>query len=228
VKRLLAAVAVLSLATGAQAEESPRTGSVELRLSGYHPNIDQEFGGLATPYRDSFGGRRGWMGRIGVSKELYHGVGTVEGGLSAGYWEMYGHGHLADGSVAADSTALKVVPLSLMLTYRFDWVAEQVGVPLAPYVRVSLDRMQWWVTKGSGDSTQSGATHGYSFTGGMALLLDFFDPSLAREMDRDTGINHTYLFVDFTKSHIDDFGSKTSWDLSDTSTAIAGGLLFVF
>ncbi len=226
--RLLAAVAVLCFATAARAE-SPRSGSFEIRLGGYHPNIDHEFGSKASPYLDSFGDKRGWMGRIGASKELYHGIGTVEAGLMAGYWEMYGHGHLLDGSVAADTTALKVIPLSLMLTYRFDWLAEEVGVPIAPYVRASLDRMQWWVTKGSGASAQSGATNGYSFTGGFALLLDFFDPGLAREMDRDTGINHTYLFVDFTKSYWNDFGSKTSWDMSDSqSAAVAAGLMFVF
>ncbi|BDG08879.1 MXAN_2562 family outer membrane beta-barrel protein [Anaeromyxobacter paludicola] len=237
-KRLLAAVAVLALATAARAEdsspeapslESPRWGSFEIRLSGYHPKIDSEFAGSFTPYQNSFGDKRGWMGKLGVSKELYHGIGTLEAGAAAGYWEMYGHGHLTkDPTVAADSTALKVIPLSLMLTYRFDWVAEQIGVPLAPYGRVSLDRMQWWVTDGSGGSSKSGATNGYSLTGGVALMLDFFDRSLAREMDRDTGINHTYAFVDFTKSFIDDFGSKSSWDMSDSATTLTAGLLFVF
>ena len=233
-KRVLAALAALALAASARAEadpdaqESSRFGSVELRLSGYRPNIDAEFGGLATPYHDSFGGRRGWMGKIGVSKEWYHGFGTFETGVSAGYWEMYGHGHYADGSVAADSTALKVIPTSLMFTYRFDWLAERIGIPLAPYGRFSLERMNWWINRGSGDTTRSGATNGYSLTGGMALLLDFFDPTLARDMDRDTGINHTYLFVDFTKSKIDDFGSSHSWDMSDTATTLAGGFLFIF
>ena len=48
-------------------------------------------------------------------------------------------------------------------------------------------------------------------------------------MDRDTGINHTYIFVDVTKSYINDFGSASSWNLSDDrNIAISGGLLFVF
>ena len=73
-----------------------------------------------------------------------------------------------------------------------------------------------------------GATNGYSFTGGLALLLDVIDPGLAREMDQDTGINDTYLFVDFTRSYIDDFGDRRSWDMSDNRITVAGGLLFVF
>ena len=47
-------------------------------------------------------------------------------------------------------------------------------------------------------------------------------------MDRDTGINHTYLFVDFTKSYVNGFGSSSSWDLSDDRVTISGGLLFQF
>ena len=51
---------------------------------------------------------------------------------------------------------------------------------------------------------------------------------LARDMDRDTGVNHTYIFADFTESHINDFNSPTSWDLSADRRTITGGLLFVF
>jgi hypothetical protein len=84
-------------------------------------------------------------------------------------------------------------------------------------------------TSKAGNRSGSGATNGYSFGGGLALLLDSLDPTLARDMDRDTGINHTYLFVEFTKSYIKDFGSSSSWNLSDDrKVAISGGLMFQF
>jgi len=54
------------------------------------------------------------------------------------------------------------------------------------------------------------------------------DSALARELDLDIGINHTYAFVDFAKTKIDDFGSKKSLDFSDAKASLTFGLLFVF
>jgi hypothetical protein len=44
----------------------------------------------------------------------------------------------------------------------------------------------------------------------------------------DTGINHTYAFFDVTDTHVDDFGSSSSWDLSDEVLSLGFGLMFVF
>ena len=232
-RNVIALVAAL-VAAPAAAAESPRFGAFEFTLSGYKPSIDAEFGAGAKPYTAAFGGGRGLLFRADVARSLYIGVGTLDVGLGAGYFEKYGHGVLPTGATAADSTAFKVVPLRASITYRFDYLATQYNIPVAPYARASLERYQWWVTNGSGSTanagglTGSGATNGYSVSAGLAFLLNFLDPGVAREMDRDLGINHTYLFVDVTKSYIDDFGSGQSWNLSDDKTTIAGGLLFVF
>ncbi len=236
-RRALLAAALLGAAAPAAAQTpSPRYGSFELRFSGYRPNIDAEFGGAFHPYADAFGGSRGLMFRFLVSRSLFTKLGTLDAGIGAGYWERYGRGHLVTSpGTQAGSTALKLLPITVALTYRFDWLVERYGIPLAPYGRVAFERYQWWVNNGSGNTavdeaghSGSGSTSGYSFTLGGAFLLDFLDPSLAREMDRDTGINHTYVFVDFTKSYVSDFHSATSWDLSDDQWTIAGGLMFVF
>jgi hypothetical protein len=216
--------------------DGPRFGSFELRLSGYRPNIDAEFGGSAGPFQTAFGSGRGLMFRAHVGRAIWHKIGTLEVGFGGGYFEKYGHGITSSThTTSADTTAFKVIPLSLSLTYRFDWVADRVGFPLVPYGRASFERYQWWVNDGAGDTAKdlsghsgSGATNGYSFTGGLAFLLDFLDPSLARQMENDTGIQHTYLFVDVTKSFVDDFHSKTSWDLSDAQLTVAAGLMLVF
>jgi hypothetical protein len=47
-------------------------------------------------------------------------------------------------------------------------------------------------------------------------------------MERDTGVNDTWLVFDVTTSFVDDFGSSKSWDLSDESVSIGFGLMFVF
>lgn len=231
------ALAILFLACVAlpvAAEPSPRWGAAELSFGSYRPNIDREFGANG-PFAATFGGRHNLFFRADLAKSLLTGYGELDVGIGAGYWEKYGRGHSASG-LGSDSTALKIIPARLSLTYRFDQLAERYRwLPIAPYVRASFDRYNWWVNNGSGATANangksgSGATNGYSLSGGIAVLLDSIDPDLAREADRDTGINHTYLFIDFTKSYIRDFGSSKSWDLSDDrSVNISGGLLFVF
>ncbi len=230
----VALAAALPARAAGEGKESPRWGAFELSLGGYKPRIDTEFGGAATPWATAFGDGRGLIFRADLSRSLFVGYGSLDVGIGAGYFEKSGHGLLPDGTVSADETAFKMIPLRLTLTYRFDVLADRYGIPLTPYGRVSLDRYQWWVNNGSGSTSSSGgksgsgATNGYSFSGGLALLLDFFDQGLAREMDRDTGINHTYLFVDVTKSYVSDFHSRTSWDLSDEKVSVSGGILFVF
>jgi hypothetical protein len=121
-----------------------------------------------------------------------------------------------------------MIPTQLTLTWRLDLLWERFSVPLVPYGRVSLERYNWWVVDGSGHSSKSGATNGYGYGGGLAFVLDVVDSTLARELDLDTGINHTMVFVDVARTKVDDFGSKRSWDLSGPRPTLAFGLLFVF
>jgi len=229
VRFALAALAAALLATGARAE-SPRWGSFELQAGTYFPDIDSEFSGTTTkPYEDAFAAHGGWMFRAGVSKSLFTSFGSLEVGVQSGYFQKSGNGRFVkNGAPSSDDTSLKIIPMSVILTYRFDWLAERFRIPLAPYGRVGLERYAWWVTDGSGSTSKKGATNGWSVAGGLALLLDFFDPGLAREMDADSGVNHTYLFAEARKTTIDDFGSKSSWILSEKNIAWSGGLLFVF
>ena len=242
-KRILLALALAFAASAAPAAavESPRWGSFELAVGGYRPNIDAEFGGQATPYRDVFGNGRGLMVRMDAAYSLIVDYGSLDVGMGVGYTEKYGKGFLLDGVTRSDTTGLRLIPVRVHLTYRLDWFANRWSIPLAPYGRISLERYNWWVTNGVGDIAKTvaqagassrsgyGATNGWSVSAGVALQLDFFDGRLARDMDNNTGINHTYLFVDFTKSFIKDFGSSTSWDLSDDrKITLSGGILFVF
>ncbi len=118
-------------------------------------------------------------------------------------------------------------------------VFEQHAIPFAPYARVALVDHLWWVDNGTGSTASwpspsgqiqrgSGQTFGYAFTVGVGLVLDFFDPKLAREMDNDTDINHTLFYADATKSFIDDFGSSKSWNMSGADLVWSIGLQFVF
>jgi len=225
--RSFAALAAALLATTARAE-SPRWGSFEFQAGTYLPDIDSEFAGTTVrPFADILGGS-GWMFRAGVSRALFTSAGSLEVGVQSGYFQKTGKGRFLNGAESPDETKLKIIPMSLTLTYRFDVLAERLHVPLAPYARVGLERFAWWVTDGNGDTSMKGATNGWSAAAGLALLLDFFDPGLAREMDADSGVNHTYLFAEARKTTIDDFGSSSSWNLSEKNIAWSGGLLFIF
>lgn len=226
----LLALALAAAPAAVRAQPSPISGSFEIGAGTYRPNIDSAFSSPG-PYEQVFGSGRGWMLRLGISRALYTQMGTVELGLRTGWSRETGKGLIDSGGTlvkSGDETTFNIVPTSLTLTYRFDWLVERYGIPLAPYGRFALERYNWWVTDGTGHWSKEGATNGWSVAGGITFLLDFVEPSAARELDRETGVNHTYLFFDVTKSKIDDFGRSRSWDLSDDKVSLAGGLLFIF
>lgn len=242
--RLLLAIAALMLASSAAAQAFPqqsgRWGSVDVGVQWYRPNLDSEPfpnrallpPGVDGPYELMFGDDRGFMFTFGVSRALFTRMGSLEVGFRTGYFQESGEGRVLDASgnwvATGAESKFRVMPTSASLTYRFDWPVERYRIPLAPYVRATFERYNWWITGGTGDTTEKGATNGWSVAGGLAFLLDILDPMLAREFDRDSGVNHTYLFAEISKSSIDDFGSSTSWDLSDEDYSLSGGLLFVF
>lgn len=229
--RLLLALAVLGLAPVAQAQ-SGRWGSFELSGGPYWPDLDSEFpAGSPGPYERVFGKKPAWMFRVGVSKALLTtSFGTLEAGFRTGWMRKSGRGRFtSDGTVSPDPTSLLVFPTTATVTLRVDWLAEHYRwVPLAVYGRAALERYHWWIKDGGGGVAQRGATNGWSWAGGAALLLDAFDPGMARELDRDTGINHTYLFFEAGQATVDDFGSSSSFDFSSDGWTYTGGLMLVF
>jgi hypothetical protein len=227
VRRAIVALALVAAATAARAE-SPRWGSFELGAGTYTPDLDSEFDGSRIPFERAFGTGRGWMFRGGVAKELLQRAGALELGLQSGYHQRTGKGLRLDGTRSGDETTLRMIPVSLVLTYRFELLADRYGIPFAPYARAGIERFHWWIDDADGDRAETGATNGWSVTGGLAFLLDIIDRQLARELDNDNGVNHTYLFFEVTKRTVDDFGSNRSWILSDESVGYNGGLLFVF
>jgi hypothetical protein len=226
-------LAVLSLAAAVAPAparaESPIQGSLELRVGPYRPDVDGDFVARPGPYEEIFGGKRPLKFDLVASKALWRGFGTFEAGVGVGYFKASGLGVFAsDGSASADKTTFSIVPTSLALTWRFDLLLDRWNVPLVPFARASLERYNWWVTDGGGSTVKSGATNGYSYGGGLALALDFFDPMLGRELDSETGVNHAMAVIELKKTVIDDFGSSSSWNLSDTRPTMTFGLLFVF
>lgn len=221
------AAAVVAASSSAAPTESPRKGSFEVGAGPYRPSIDSEFPGSAGPYEEIFGGGQPWGFRLHLARALYTTFGALEVGFKTGFWQDKGREIALDGTRTADETALRIVPTSLTLTYRFDWLSVRYGIPFALYGRGALERYNWWVTDRD-KTAEKGATWGWSATGGAAFLLDFVDRGLARDLDNDSGINDSWIFFDVTTDQIDDFGSSKSWDLSSKGFTYTVGLMFVY
>lgn len=214
-------------AFGTEAPPAGKWGSVELGAGPYRPSIDKGVSG--SPYHTIFGGSPGPMFRLHIGKVVYSGLGVLEVGLKTGFFSKSGNAvYSSNLSMSSpDRTSFNFIPTSLTLTYRTDFLYEQLGWPLDPYARVSFERYNWWVTKGS-KFTEKGATNGYSGTLGLEFIIDFLDPDAGRDLNQETGIAHTALYLDVTKSKVNDFGSKKSWDLSEDLLFWSGGLLVSF
>lgn len=247
-KAIVALALALALPAAAQSpvvtvKESPRWGSFQISISPYSPNIDSEFSNaVRPPYATVFGTGRPLMvqGQLNISAWMTE-FGTLDLGFGVGFWEAWGQGwyQAADGTlVRGGSTSLTILPVQIQVGYRWEWFYERFNVPLEPYVRAALIDDIWWTSGQSGVSSWtspqgvayrgSGATFGWSATLGIAIVLDFFDTSLSRQMDYDVGINRTLLFFDFTRSSVNDFGSANSWQLGPSYWAWSTGLQFVF
>ena len=237
-RRLLVAAALALLAAAAPAVAQERLagiGSFEFQMAQYLPMIDSEFDVARVPvgpWATSFGTSRRLIFKIHGGKAIVHGYGTLEVGGGIGIMTANGHGIFSDGAQqgqpSQEKTTFRLVPISLDLTYRADPVWERWGIPVVPYGRIALIRDQWWVTGAGGKKSASGATSGWAWGGGLALVLDFIDPTLSRELDRDSGIKHTMLVFEAAQTKVKDFGSSTSWDLSNDGTQLSFGLLFAF
>ena len=216
---LLAFSALVLTANPARAE-SPRNWAFELKFGPYYPTqIDSEKGLIGRPYQEIFGYSYGLMSQIQVDYIFWQKMGSLSIGGGFGFWQTRGKGMAYNPSTgevykSSDTTVFNMIPLTLVMTYRFDWFALKKGVPLVPFVKLGLDYYVWWVLNGLGNVPDfdngkgSGGKFGWHATVGLAFLLDFIDPGTANDLDVSTGINHTYLFAEWTYSKVDNFNSK--------------------
>jgi hypothetical protein len=241
---------------------------VELKFGPYSPNIDASQGVMGHPFADLFPpdtGKTRPPGKLLTQVEfdyqfLHRSFGNFAIGNTAGYYRRTTHSFAfntnpATGSPtqacsttdpanlcvrSGDTTALNIVPLSIMAIYRFDYLALRYKIPFVPYFKIGLAYYVWWIENGGGflsiaqftpaGSTSSqggwGGTLGWVMNPGGAFLLDVLDPQAAKIIDAELGINHTYLFCEFNYADISGFGAAGKMNLSDTS--LNAGIAFEF
>jgi len=197
-------------------EQSPIRWMWDLRAGMFVPDIDSEFGGGATPFADIFGSDPKLAWRTEFSWQFYRGIGSLGLGGDVGFFYRSGKALLEDGTKSGDTTSFMMVPMGLKLVYRFDWLQTTYHLPLTPYGKAGLVYNLWWITDGdgaiatwdtdSGGGKARGGTYGYEFALGLSLLLDFFDPESAGNLERESGINNSYIFVEWVYNKSDNFG----------------------
>lgn len=212
----------------------------EVKFGPYTPDMDSEFGSGTSPYEDLFGGM-GLMVKGELDIEVWRPFGTLAVGGEIGWFTKSGKTLTDKGddttpttstTQSAGDTSINLVPLALLVVYRADFLWDRWSVPVIPYVKLGLNYTFWWITKGDGSTASykgdsaRGGTFGWQFNGGAALLLDVFEPKAAKTMDMETGINHAYIFFEFTHVGADGFGSDTALSVGDTT--YQGGLAFEF
>ncbi len=219
---------------------SPQNFAMQLTFGPYRPDVDSEFGPTSTggrartPYADYFGSGRHLMTQVELDYQVWHRVGTLAVGLGAGYYTVTGASPAADhsGQATADSSTLKVVPVSASAVYRFDYFLENDGIPLVPHAKLGLDWAYWSITDGNGEIATAnggrgrGGTLGWHAAIGAALVLDFIDPETARDFDTEMGINHTALVFEYGHYDISGLGRSDRLHVGDTTWTL--GLLLEF
>lgn len=216
-------------------DRSPRHWTLELQFGSYFPSIDRGVSG--TPFEDVFGGGN-LLTQLALQRYVYEGIGTLGIGLQVGYSEFFGRAFLQDSNVrSGDSSSLHVIPIQLFAAYRFDYAAIHWDIPFAVYGKAGIGEWIWWSDDGDGETAgngdASGAKLGFSVSAGAAFHLDWLDPRLAREFDRNFGVNNTYIFVEYTRWNAKFRGNlfkhgieARGLDLSDE--IVSGGIAFEF
>jgi len=217
--------------------ESPQNYALEVRFGPYHPNVDDEFGGTG-PYEEVFGNSTRWY--IGLELDwqairIPH-FGSIGPGFSWGYTRSKAKAKRRDNGLdSAEDTTLWIMPMYAVGVLRVDVLANEVGIPLVPYVKLGLGYALWKTSDASGTSTYEtgdglvegkGRSYGWHFAPGIALQLDPFDQHAARQLDNSVGVNHSYAYLEWMRSSLDGFGANDQLRVG-TSTWVAG-LAFEF
>ncbi|MEM9462896.1 MAG: MXAN_2562 family outer membrane beta-barrel protein [Myxococcota bacterium] len=225
---------------------SPQRFALEVKMGPFLPDIDRDYEGTGLgPYATIFGEtddageatdrpRAFPMPVVAFDWQFLYLAGPLGIGAQLGIFR-----DSADAIITAptdpdslrseaDTVTFTVLPLAILLSYRFSLLADRFRVPLVPYAKGGLAYSLFWSKGGSGnlsrnsrDEAAIGAVPGWQVNLGGMFRLDIIEPGTAKKLDNLTGINHTYIFGEYQLSRVDNFGIGQAISLGD-STWFAG------
>lgn len=203
--------------------ESEQDAAYELRFGRYEPQVDSQLG--TTPFKNTFGGTPRFL--IGAEADwqllrIPH-FGSIGPGFGFGITKFSAKAPFTDGSgVSEADTRLWILPMYVVGVVRADVFMRDFNVPLVPYAKLGLGYGLWWSSDGTktvkvdGDVAR-GASYGLTYALGGMFLLDILDPDDAVSADGVTGINNSYIFLEWFRPQLDGFGSKKVLDIGSSS-----------
>jgi len=212
---------------------TPQRFAIEVKFGPYLPSVDVNYPGPGLgAYAEVFGStddrgvaieqpRDRLMTRIGFEWQFLDFGGPLSLGTSIGFFRDRAQALLVQTTASdptvrssADRVRFSVLPLTLLLGYRFELLADRFRIPFVPYAKGGLAYGIWWAGNGNGDVSTNdagvkgrGGSAGWQANLGMMLRLDFLEPSAAKALDSATGINHTSLFAEWQFSRMNGFGT---------------------
>jgi hypothetical protein len=212
---------------------SPQNFALELRFGPYKPDIDSEPGLTGTPYANSFGDK----GRFYIGMELdwqtfrIPRIGTIGPGAEIGRVSMSRPATTVSGRPSGDTYSLDIYPFYLSAVLRGDALWRDLGFPLVPYGKLGLGYAIWRASNTGGTSEANGvsgkgSTWGIHYALGVAFALDVLDRGASVNMDNSTGINNTYVYLEYYSLALDGIGQTHPLRVGTTSWA--AGLAFEF
>jgi hypothetical protein len=197
---------------------SPENFAIEFRFGPYHPDLSDN-----DAFDTFFADDDGLLLALELDVFAYRlpDIVYVGGGGGIGWADYDGNTLDQGGSQTSEETELEIVPLNLLAVVRIDALARKLSVPFVVSGKLGYQWAHWSADSGGADD-ESGWAVGLLWGAQLALDLDFFEPSAARAMDEEWGINHSLLFFEL-------FGFEPSNDsLPIGDLAWTVGLAFTF
>jgi hypothetical protein len=218
---------------------SPQRFALEIKLGPYLPQVDRLHDGPGLgPYATIFGRtddmgvatrppRPGLMPVLGFEWQFWYLGGPIGLGTQVGFFRDRANAILADPEPdenirsGADNVTFMVIPVSMLLVYRFEMLADRYKIPLVPYAKGGAAYGFWQTRNSNGLSRDSrgnkgrGGVWGWQLNAGLMLRLDFIEPGTAKKLDNVTGINHTYLFAEYQLLRLANFGHPNAIAVGD-------------
>jgi hypothetical protein len=210
---LIVLLILLPLAANAADERQERPHwSLEVKGGSFYPDI--------ANWQESYGSRKTGHFAAAFAYKFFR---QLELGIEGGYIKDTGQGFAPLHNTFNGSVTYELFPVDAFLLLRGVFSEQQV---IVPYIGGGWTRI-YYREKVELQETVKGSADGYNGRAGLQFLLDGLDQSAANSFYLDSGVFHTYFFLEAQRSRVMvDTVSGGSVNIGGTS--YLAGFLFEF